>query len=448
MTRPPCWALVLAMALIPEVAGAITLLGSPPTLSPGQVKSLPFTLFGEQVTPRLDLNGSIRYQTLGMRLDDEAVGLMVPELNLDFNLQLTATQRVHALFRPLERGFRKPTFHQFAPENTGWTVQASGEPARLWYEGQPLNWLTPRDEFPLDISVAGGRLPLAFHNEIWFNNTFDGLAISKNNIQVATVSNLNLIYFLTRGQTQGGLTAVERREARKNVMGLVGFVDWLEYYWQLSWARSYDNERTAAFPEDLDRDFWGLSITRTFGFAGLALRALGSSASASRDAGALFVLEAEKELLGVRGYATVFGGTEDWLPVSQEGSALARLGVLFTFDRLTPFPGLTPRGADSMGGVLGVIFNPRGTVTVTPEVGWLIDTSSQHDDQVGAAVLIQADVAKLLIPGETLEATRRRGLLYGLLARVTGIAVHHRNAGPARDTRDDYGGRLELVYKF
>ena len=50
-----------------------------------------------------------------------------------------------------------------------------------------------------------------------------------------------------------------------------------------------------------------VSITRTAGFAGLTFRVLGSTANDTRDAGVLFILEGEKEFLGVRGYAVVFG---------------------------------------------------------------------------------------------------------------------------------------------
>ncbi len=443
------WLLIVGalMVLGPPPVNAFTLLGKPNVLSPGQIESLPFTLFGEQVTPRLDLDGFLRYQTVGFRMNGVDNGLMVPQLDLDFNLQLTASNRIHALFRPLERGFRRPTALQFAPNNTGWSVESSGEPARIWFEGQPLLGLSPDDSLLLDYTLAGGRVPLSVHNGIWFNNTFDGFAVSKNNIQVGNLSNLNLIYFFSRGQTDGGLTAAAQREARKNVMGLVAYADWLDYYWEVSWAKSYDNPRTARLPIDVDRDFWGISITRTFGSGGLSLRVLGSSANDSVNAGQLVVLEAEKELLGVRGYATVVGGTSGWLPVSQEGATLSRLGILFTFDRLTPFPGLNPRGSDSVGGVLGVIFKPRGIVTYTPEVGWLIDTSRQGNDQFGAALQVQADLASLLIPGTTLQETQRRGILYGALAILTLIAVRNQNNG-FNANRDDLGGRLELIYRF
>lgn len=439
---------VLAAVIVcgPAGAHAFTLFGEPPLVSSGQVKSLPFTLFGEQVTPRLDIDGYLRYQWVGARMNGVSGGLMAPELSLDVNLQLTAQQRVHALFRPLDQGNGRPTVYQW-PDNAGWTVRAEGELAAIWYEGQPFNWLTPRDSFPLDVSVAGGRLPLYFHNGLWFDNILDGFALAKLNLQVGNLSTLGLVYFLSRGQTQGGTTELERREERKNVMGLVANADWYAYHVEASWAASYDNPTTLAFPEDRDRHFWGVSVTRTFGDAGVSLRLLGSTGNRSRGAGALFVVETAKGFDGFRVYANGFVGSDDWLPVSVQGSRTSRLGILFTQDRLLPFPGLRGFASDSVGGVAGVILNPKGTITVTPEIGLVRNNSRQRYDQIGGALQIQADVASLLMPGATLEDTRRRGLLYGLLGVLTLAGVENRNDGLGH-SRGDYGARLELIYKF
>ncbi|MBI2466682.1 MAG: hypothetical protein HYV62_02490 [Candidatus Rokubacteria bacterium] len=441
-------AAVLGVAMLgPSPAPAITIFGDPPAVSPGQARSLPFTLFGEQVTPRLDVDGFLRYQIVGFRTGGTDHASMVPEISLDVNMKLTATQRIHALLRPIEEGTHRPTVYTFAPEESGWTVRTQAEHAALWYEGQPFNWLTPRDAFPLDISVAGGRLPLFLHNGLWFDNIFDGFALSKLNLQIGNLSNLNLIYFLTRGQTQGGETEVERRETRKNVTGLVAYADWYDYHLEASWARAYDNDRTAEFPEDRDRHFWGISVTRTFGDAGISVRVLGSTGNDSRGQGELFVLETVKGFEGFRVYANFFAGTEDWLPVSVEGSRTNRLGILFTQDRLAAFPGLSGFGGDSAGGVVGVIFNPRGIITFTPEAGFVVDHSRRKNDQFGVGFQAQADVASLVIPGRTLAETQRRGLLYGLLARVTLVGIQNRN-DESGESRGDYGGRFELIYKF
>jgi len=430
----------------PGTADAFTLFGKAPFVSSGQVESLPFTLFGEQVTPGLDVDGFLRYQWIGSRMNGVTQGLMAPELSLDVNLKLTAQQRIHALFRPLDQGNGKPTFYQW-PDNSGWTVRAEGEPAAIWYEGQPFNWLTPRDDFPLDVSVAGGRMPLFFHNGLWFDNIMDGFALAKLNLQVGNLSNLGVVYFLSRGQTQGGTTPEEIRQERKNVMGLVTYADWYAYHIEASWGLAYDNGTSARFPEDLDRHFWGVSVTRTFGDAGVSLRLLGSTGNRSRDAGALFVVETAKGFEGWRVYANGFVGTSDWLPVSVQASRTNRLGILFTQDRLLPFPGLRGFANDSLGGVVGVILNAKGTVTVTPEFGGVRDTSSRRNNQIGGAVQVSADLASLLIPGATLEDTRRRGLLYGLLGVLTLAGVGNRDDGTGHG-RTDYGARLELIYKF
>jgi hypothetical protein len=438
---------VVTAAILSGAAGAeaFTVFGKPPLVSSGQVESLPFTLFGEQVTPRLDVDGFLRYQIVGSRLNGATGGLMAPELNLDVNLQLTAQQRIHALFRPLDQGNGRPTVYQW-PDNAGWTVRADGEPAAIWYEGQPFNWLTPRDSFPLDVSVAGGRLPLFFHNGLWFDNIIDGFALAKLNLQVGNLSNLGVVYFLTRGQTQGGTTPAERREERKNVTGLVTYVDWSAYHVEASWALAYDNG-SRRFEEDLDRHFWGVSVTRTFGDAGVSLRLLGNTGNDSRGAGVLFVVETAKGFDGWRVYANGFVGSDNWLPVSEQGSRTNRLGILFTQDRLLPFPGLRGFASDSLGGVVGVILNAKGTITVTPELGAVRDNSRQRNDQIGGAVQVSADLASLLMPGTTLEDTRRRGLLYGLQGLLTLAAVGNRDDGTGHG-RSDYGARLELIYKF
>jgi hypothetical protein len=440
----------MAIQLLSSSAEGFTLYGTPSLLSPGQAPNDPLDLLGEQLDPRLDIDGFMRYQLLGYRLNDSNNGVMVPELDLDANLQLTATQRIHALFRPIEGGNREPTLWVFASDNQGWTERDMAAPAELFYEGQPLNWISPHDRAPLDITVSGGRVPLFLQNGLWFDNIFDGAIISKDNIQLGNLSNLNLFGFLTRGETQGGIDFLDRAQQRKKLMGVGGDADWYAYFFEFGWATSYDNHHVRVLNShyDLDRSFWAISATRTFGVSGgVSLRALGSTGNGTRGGGELLALEIQKRFLGVLGYANFFGATRDWLPASNQGSPLSREGILFTFDRLAPFPQLNPNPADTIGSAMGVILNPKGIVTYTPEVGWVFDHSSQANHQVGAAMQIQADLASLLIPVRTLADVARRGLLYGVFARLTFVGLRNDNTQVARD-RFEFGSRLELIYKF
>lgn len=448
-------AIVVVVLMWPSYARAFTLFGSPGFLSPGPVKSLPFTLLGEQVTPRLDVDGYFRTQILDEQLKFPgykhfARSLIAPEVDLEVNLKLTATQRIHAEFQPLDGGLLRPTVYAIRPGG-GWTVRtdrAGGEPATLFYEGEFLNWLTPRDQYPLDLNLAVGRFPLSFQNGILLNNIVDGFAISKNNIELGNLSNLNVIYFLTRGETQGGfMDPVQEQEERKNLTGVNFDADVYNYFVEGSFYYSYDNPQTTRFPRDLNRGFWGLSVTRSFGNNGISLRALGDTGNESQGNGQLFVLETGQQALGVYTYVNIFGAT-NWLSASNQFDApLINEGILLTPDRLTPTPGLKASGAQEVGGIWGIIFNPRGHTTVTPEFGFTVDTAQHNNSQVGAALQIQTDIAEDLMPGNSLEIIAKRGLLYGALARFTIAGIRNENTKIAGESFD-YISKLELIYQF
>jgi len=432
----------------PKSGWAVTIFGSD-FLSPGKIWDPGFSLFGEELSPRLDVDGLARVQILDDQLQNQHNDLIVPQVDLQTNLQLTATQRVFALFRPLEYGDREPTFYKFGNDH-GWTGSFGATPQALFFEGTPLNWLSPNDRLPLDMTLSVGRIPLFLHNGLWFNNFFDGFSIAKNNIQLGNLSNFNVLYFLTLGETQPGLTLTtpSRRESEKKVMGVDFNFNWSDYFIEGSWALSYANGRVPGAQMNLNRNFWAVSVTRSFSYDGsVSFRAMGSTANSTASDGELFVLEAQRGVLGTQLYSNVFGATRNWIAPSVQGSALNREGILFTFDRLVATPQLNPRASGTVGGVVGDIINPTGHVTFAPEFGWLIDNESTDNDQVGLALQIQTDVSKFVMPGNTLNDLKRRGLLYGSEVRLTILGVRNQNTSLAGD-RFDYGTNLELIYEF
>ncbi len=443
-------AAMLAVAIILSCsrAHAITVWGSN-FLSPGQQWDPGISLFGEELAPRLDVDGLVRFQVLDQQLKNQTDNLVTPQLDIQTNLQLTATQRVYALWRPIEWGAREPTFFQFGNDH-GWTGRFSETPQALFYEGQPFNWLSPNDRVPLDLTLSIGRIPLFLHNGLWFNNFMDGFQLAKNNIQIGNLSNLNVMYFLTLGETQPGLTLKlpSRREAEKRVTGFDVNGDWLDYFFEVSYAASYDNEKVPGLSQNLNRGFWAASVTRTFGFnSGVSLRAMGSTGNGTAGAGELAALETQRGVLGQLAYLNVFGATKNWKTPSVSGSPLNQEGILFTFDRQQATPELNLRGAGTVGSALGVVLDPRAPITYTPEFGWLIDNESPTNDQVGLAFQIQADLAHIFIAGNALSDMVRRGILYGALARLTFLGIRNENTHVAGD-RFDFGSMLELIYQF
>ena len=441
------WTAVILL-VVAAPARAFTLWG-PNFLSPGQQWDPGFSLFGEELSPRLDVDGLVRFQVIDQQLHNQTDNFVTPQLDLQTNLQLTATQRVYALWRPIEWGAREPTFFQFGNDH-GWTGRFSGTPQALFYEGQPLNWLSPNNRVPLDVTLSVGRIPLFLQNGLWFNNFMDGFQLSKNNIQLGNLSNLNIMYFFSLGETQPGLTLTieNKRETEKRVTGFDANGDWRDYFFEISYAASFDNSKLPGLSQNLNRGFWAASVTRTFGFnSGVSLRAMGSTGNGTAGAGELVALETQRGIMGQLAYLNVFGATKDWKTPSVSGSPLNQEGILFTFDRQQATPELNLRGSGTVGSALGVTLDPRAPISYTPEFGWLIDNESPGNDQVGLAFQIQADLAHIFIPGNQLSDLVHRGILYGALARLTLLGVRNENTHLAGD-RFDFGSMVELIYQF
>ena len=452
---------VTALMIAPASARAFTVFGDPPLLSSGNTYSLPFTFLGEQVTPRLDIDGFARWQLEDIQQLNMRSDLLAPELDLETNLQITATQRIHMLFQPLDGGFQRPWVYHIHPGG-GWTInedRLSGRPAEVWYEGQPFNWLTPNDEEPLDLNLAVGRLPIFFQNGIFMNNIADAAMLGKNNIQIGNLSNLNVLGFVTIKETQGGLNPADQREQRKRLVGFESDMDLMDYFLELTYAHAYDNNFSGDFnakgvpipgeeKQALNRDYWAVGITRTFGPNGVAFRILGNTGTSTSGPGELFVLETNADILHTHAYANFFGSTKNWMTASNLYSApLANESILFAPDRLLPTIGMKISGSDFVGGALGVILNPRGHTTFTPEFDYSIDNARNGNDQVGAGFQIQSDISSLLIPGDSLETLAQRGLLYGILARLTLGGIRNQNTSVAKD-RFDLLEKIELIYEF
>ncbi len=433
-------------------------------LGVGAIGKSEATLFGKTFKPACNLNGTLRLNYIGGRIDAENSIIFAPSLNLDLDVQLTNTERFHLLFRPFDHGvsgsparFNRAT--QWRPkrgqgQKTGSAHHLDFEPDRVWFEMQPFTWLSPQDLVPVDINVAVGRIPLAFHNNYWWNEDFLGFSISKNNIYLPPLQNLNVITFWAFDELNSFQEAT--------VAGLGAFIDYRGYFIEATFAYAWDRTKRN------DRFFAGVSATKQIGLSGVSLRLMlneDNGEQGGADLGALFVIETEtrifhESLYGgeVRLYVNGFYATRNWAPVG--GGNVARQGFLFQTDRSISIPALVNRGIDSGGGAIGVIFNPEGTVTVTPELGFLRDERKRSRtgrraagnlEQIGLGLRVQAGLARLLLAGETFPwhsadfdkiNQRRDSLLYGLQLRTTWYNI----IPTAGET--EHAFRVELLYDF
>ncbi len=420
-------------------------------------------LFGKTFKPTCNINGTFRANYVGGRINGDNTIAFAPSLNLDLDIILTATERFHFLFRPFDHGVsgaparpdRATQWRSRPPSGEKKTLRHFDfEPDRAWFEMQPLTWIFPDDRYPLDFTIAGGRIPLAFHNNYWMNDDVLGFAISKNNIYLPLLQNLNVIAF-------GAFDEMNRFQDAQ-VAGIGAFIDYRGYFVEMTFAYAFD--RTIRN----DRFFSGISVTKQVGLTGVALRFLlneDDGVQKGPDLGALFVFESETRLFHeifyggeARLYANGFYSTRNWAPLT--GGNVARQGFLFQTDRSLTIPSLLNRGIDSGGFAVGMIFNPEGTVTVTPEAGFLRDerkrSRSGKDtagnlEQIGLGLRVQAGLARLLLSGRTFPwysadfdkiDERLSDLLYGLQIRTTWYNIIPTSG------QSEHAFRVELLYDF
>jgi hypothetical protein len=163
-------------------------------------------LFGEKnpARPQLLAFGDLR---LGIAHNDNGAldtDQMAVRLNLNLDLRLTATERIHLFVRPFDRAEKgRNTRYEFGGNQRDVLGKTEGlfdlTPEALFFEGdlgQIAAGLT--DEYNrYDIPVAFGLMPLLFQNGIWMEDAILGGAITKPamNSPLLDISNMDVTFF-------------------------------------------------------------------------------------------------------------------------------------------------------------------------------------------------------------------------------------------------------------
>ncbi|MDO8546263.1 MAG: hypothetical protein Q7R68_02790 [Nitrospirales bacterium] len=315
-------------------------------------------------TLRFALHGDYQIFEVGKVRDAAQTGLLRLQNTLTFepDVQLTDTFRLHARWRPLNN-------EAFFFDGT------QGRPDRVqraFFEGKAVG-----------LDVAGGRLPLEFHNLYMAQDDVLGGLIAKNNISVFGLPNIRAMAF---GTASGRFHELEGRAGRQ--VGLYGFDAVID-------TMRYITEATVGFLHDEDRAkqnerHAGLSVTRIQPRQSTSLRAFGNWNEANAGAGGLFIMEHSyvfpaEYLERPTWYANAFYGTRDYR--SMAAGSLKNLG--FLFNQLNLAPQLNNFGIDSFGFATGLLLGRSRDFTVTPEFAMVFDQSRLNNDQMAGGIRTQ-----------------------------------------------------------
>ena len=336
------------------------------------------TIFGGKnpARPQLLAYGDFR---LGTAYNDNGkldTANMAARLNLDLDLRLTATERIHAFLRPLDRTkagrVTRVEFGGNQRDRFGdYEVLLDATPESLFFEGD-LGQIVAgiSDKYNLyDVPVAFGLTPMVLQNGIWMDDAILGGAITipALNSRVLDISNMDITFFggADRVTTKSQLQGRAQDDHGVNIYGTAVFIETRGMYIEAGYG--YTDDTRNAFGSDFSYHNLTAAITRRyFGKVSNSLRVIynfnqhpGAGLAKTAD-GWLLLMEnswiSHKPLTLVP-YANFFVGSKKPQSLARDfgaGGVLKNTGINFETDGLTGFPKLDDTANDTYGGAVGV----------------------------------------------------------------------------------------------
>lgn len=339
-----------------------------------------YAVFGDKnrFFPQAILFGDWRTAVATNDLGATQLTEVATQLNLNFDLKLTATERVHVFWKPLERGgaITRAEIDRTdgIPEKS--VALFNPEPVTAFFEGDlgAIQSSITNTHAAFDAPVAFGRMPLLFQNGIWLEDAMLGAAVTipARHSRLLNISNLDVTMFAAFDEvttpalrnSKGGLA-----DHAGQVYGVAGFFDVLHGYAETGIARIEDRRDG---PRDFSYNNVSVAFSRRYGgWLSNSVRVIAnfgqSPGGGARQTADGWVVLVENSLVTslpstLIPYANFWYGSDRPQSVARAGAAggiLRNTGLAFETDGMTGFPKLDDTAADSYGGALGLeyLFN-------------------------------------------------------------------------------------------
>ena len=159
------------------------------------------------------------------------VGQMATRLNLDFDLGITSTERVHMFIRPFDRGGQFTRLEFFGDDDDdGGEHPLNLNLESLFFEGDlgPITQGITGEYNTLDLPIALGFMSLVLQNGIWLEDAFVGAAatIPAMNSPALDISNFDVTVFTAFDQVDSQAfidTIGDVANHNVNIFGITAF---------------------------------------------------------------------------------------------------------------------------------------------------------------------------------------------------------------------------------
>lgn len=323
--------------------------------------------------PSLSVFGDIRTAGAANDVGGDVVYEFANRLNLDVDLKITATERIHAFFRPIDQngkflGYRTGDKNG----NNGVDGKVDANPETLFFEGDvgAIYAGLAGEYASFDLPFAFGLTPFVMQNGIWVDDAFigGGFSIANLNSPALDITNMDITFF-------GGFNEIDSdafvgRDGVKDtndvsIYGVAAFVEWFEGYSEF--GIGYVDGR------DLLDDIDYLNVTAAYtsrygGWLSNSVRlfgAIGQDTDVRSTTANGFAILVENSLITSQPdvfvpYFNAWVGIDKPQSLARNnGGLLKNTGITFENDGMTSFPKLDDTANDTFGGAIGLnyLFN-------------------------------------------------------------------------------------------
>jgi len=284
-------------------------------------------------------------------------------LNLELDLSITATERIHMFWGPLDE---RNEFSGLVYDNGEITKNDAWDAwdertDTLYFEGDLGAILAGfGGRYPqFDLPFAVGLIPLLLQNGIWMEDAFVGAAatIPARNNPMLDWSNFDTTFFIGFDEVTSNRAFQGDNEAA-NIVGFTTFIERQGGYLELGYAYLDDNE-------NLGRSYHNLAASYTRRYLNLVSNSarviVNTGQGGARDQrtadGVLLLLENSfltRNPYNVVPYVNLFAGIGSPQSAARLQGPLKNTGINFETDLLTGYPILDDSANNTYGGAVGI----------------------------------------------------------------------------------------------
>lgn len=315
-----------------------------------------------------DLRTAVAYNDDGKK----EIAQVATRLNLDIDLKLTATERLHAFVRPLDsqkEGFTRIEFGGADANKNADGFKLDGDVETFFFEGDIASLQSGfTDKYAqYDLPFVVGLFPLFLQNGVWLNDAFTGAAFTlpARNSPKFDITNFDITLFVGFDD----ITSTAFRDANgklddgvADLFGLTTFMDVNEGYFEAGYAYLDDKN-------DDGKDFsyhnltfaWTARFQNHLSYSARVISNFGQDPGPNQQKTAdgyavlfesSFITSKPYTLLP---YLNLFIGVDSPQAVARGNKGLLEnTGINFETDNLTGFPTLDDSANDTWGGAFGV----------------------------------------------------------------------------------------------